>query len=196
MTCLVLVATVFVAIESRAVLGADVPVPLYNASQAITGIRGLNVAGKTYNVSFIYGNLDKAFTGPEGLASTFEMMPDPKAAIDSINQVLNSLDTIPRTLCNNKKQSTLSNLYNRYMIPVELTITQRTYDGKELPAETEINAVYGYFDLTSGRWKSSLDQYNQFNQEALLREGGIIFQFYVYLDQMSVSVYTKFEEVN
>jgi len=97
LTCLVLVATIFVAMESRAASGLGNPVFTYNPNQRISGIRALGIGGKTYNIEFIYGNLDKAFSGPEGLELAFTKTPNAEVAIKTINEALNNLNPIPRS---------------------------------------------------------------------------------------------------
>ena len=127
---------------------------VYDAQKNITGVQGIKLEGKTYNIKFVYGNFQDKYQGMQD--PLLVNIPDPILAINEINSLLNSLQPIPKVVSAIPKKPKYPSAYKTdiYMIPVQ--VINRSY-GKQ--TSTEIYAVFGYFDKETGRWTTASNEY-------------------------------------
>jgi hypothetical protein len=175
--CVALVIINLNLIATNANTPATSPNIVYNSNQNITGLKGANIEGKIYNVQFIYGDFNEAYKETQDLA--FNEIPDPVKAINAINEILNTLSPVPKTIAEkpNNRKYPASYKNDFYMIPIE--VIERTYKETSI----EIKALYGVFDAERKQWQTSV-----------VDDG--IFQYkYKSHGPRTAGVYTKFEEV-
>ena len=176
--------SITLAIISLSVLGtkADTsrtpPNVIYNSNQNIIGLKSVHIDGKVYYVQFIYGDLNEAYKETGFLL--LNKIPDPVKATDAINQILNTLNPVPKAIARKPKNRKYPASYNNdsYMIPIK--IISRTYQEK---TGIEIRTLFSVFDPKTKQWQSSV-----------VDDG--IFQYeYKAHGPRTAGVYTKFEEV-